>query len=795
MAAGREGEAKPAGNGARMIPEPADVQDTVPGLSDDATLLLAMLFPERTYIDLRAFKKGEPDHVRLVDLTWPDGYAAVGRFAHENADRDVYFGVAGRDGKGRTADHLHYLGAFWVDVDYKLTPETEVRRRLEALDAAAITPTLKIHSGGGLHLYWAIEPIMADTEADRIEVNRALKALTTVVAGDPRSAEAAHIMRLPGTYNRKPDYPEPRLVQLVGIGWNEQGITRDRVAYPPMPFMKLAIMAAEEIFGARPAAENKGPATPRADREQLIARALQQPGAVRRDAYVKFQCPACADNRFDDSPSGPHDKHHDNAGLEIATGIWGCAWDKSEERLHNKAIGEALGVDLPVKLRIADFWMHAPSYQFIFVKTGDLWPASSVNARIRARPTGDVDRTGKKKSEPASSLIARTRCVEQITWFPGEPQLIKDRLLRDGLWMEQPGAHVFNLYRAPAPPLGDKSQAGPWLGLLARLWPQDYPHLIAWFAHRVQRPGQKVNHALVLGGPQGIGKDSALEPVVEAVGHWNVANIRPLDTLSAFNPFVKSVILRISEVRDLGEMDRRAFYEHMKVYIAAPPDVHQCNEKHLRQYAVPNVCGCVLTTNYVDALYLAPDDRRHFVAWSDADAAEWSKEDWTAYYDWLAREGNGHIAAYLAAYDLSKFDPKAPPPHTKGFNMMLGMSRSGEDDDMAEAIEQLGEPDILTIEDVVRVATHELQEALTGQGRQSATARAIPKRMEKAGYRRVLSDAKSGKWSVYIKEGDNRRQLKLTLYAKKKLNEREVAEAAKKYLDALAAGPRYRSIF
>ena len=29
-----------------------------------------------------------------------------------------------------------------------------------------------------------------------------------------------------------------------------------------------------------------------------------------------------------------------------------------------------------------------------------------------------------------------------------------------------------------------------------------------WFAHRVQRPGEKINHALVLGGDQGIGKDA-----------------------------------------------------------------------------------------------------------------------------------------------------------------------------------------------------------------------------------------------------------------------------------------------
>ena len=41
--------------------------------------------------------------------------------------------------------------------------------------------------------------------------------------------------------------------------------------------------------------------------------------------------------------------------------------------------------------------------------------------------------------------------------------------------------------------------------------------------------------------------------------------------MGRFNTFVRSVILRVSEVRDLGDVDRYAFYDHMKTYTAAPP--------------------------------------------------------------------------------------------------------------------------------------------------------------------------------------------------------------------------------
>ena len=91
--------------------------------------------------------------------------------------------------------------------------------------------------------------------------------------------------------------------------------------------------------------------------------------------------------------------------------------------------------------------------------------------------------------------------------------------------------------------------------------------------------------------------------------------------LGRFNGFLKSVILRVSEARDLGDVDRFAFYDHMKAYTAAPPDVLRVDEKNIREYSVLNVCGVIITTNHkTDGIYLPADDRRHFVAWSDADA-------------------------------------------------------------------------------------------------------------------------------------------------------------------------------
>lgn len=94
----------------------------------------------------------------------------------------------------------------------------------------------------------------------------------------------------------------------------------------------------------------------------------------------------------------------------------------------------------------------------------------------------------------------------------------------------------------------------------SKVYPDDHTHIIRYLAHRVQRPYEKINHALLLGGNQGIGKDTLLEPVKRAIGPWNFAEIPPRDIVdNLYNNFVRSVILRINEARDLGEINRFQF--------------------------------------------------------------------------------------------------------------------------------------------------------------------------------------------------------------------------------------------
>lgn len=388
----------------------------------------------------------------------------------------------------------------------------------------------------------------------------------------------------------------------------------------------------------------------------------------------------------------------------------------------------------PISLN--DFHAYLPEHKYIFAPLGKLWPAASVNERL-----------GKVGRLTAATWLDRNQAVEQMTWAPGEPELIEGKLLDAGGWIHRSGVRSFNLYRRPTIELGDADQAGRWVEHVYRLYPVEAEHLIDWFAHRVQRPGEKINHALVLGGSQGIGKDTLLEPVAKAVGEWNVEDVTPAQMLGRFNGFVKSVLLRVSEARDLGDSTRYAFYDHLKLYTAAPPDVLRCDEKNVREYTVLNVCGLVLTTNHkTDGIYLPADDRRHFVAWSEVTEADFERDYFDKLYGWYAAGGFEHVAAYLQELDISAFNAKAPPPKTSAFWDIVDANRAPEDSELADVLDRLSWPDVVTVRDIIDAC---YGDDFADWLKDRRNSRQIPYRMEAAGYVAVRNQRQTdGRWKV-----------------------------------------------
>jgi hypothetical protein len=203
------------------------------------------------------------------------------------------------------------------------------------------------------------------------------------------------------------------------------------------------------------------------------------------------------------------------------------------------------------------------------------------------------------------------------------------------------------------------------------------------------------------------------------------------------------------------------------------------DEKNLREYNIPNLCGVIVTSNYkTDGIFLPADDRRHHVAWSELTKDDFEPDYWTKLWRWYNQGGDRHVAAYLASYDLAGFDPKAPPPKTQAFWDIVAR-RAPEDAELADVLDKLKNPPALTLADAQNAADG-------GEGSfgewllDRKNRRQIPHRFEQCAYTPVRNGAADdGLWKIQKK-----RQV---VYAKACLSLHDQLAAA----GELAAGKRW----
>jgi len=97
---------------------------------------------------------------------------------------------------------------------------------------------------------------------------------------------------------------------------------------------------------------------------------------------------------------------------------------------------------------LEDFRAFMPTHAYIFTPCREMWPAASVNARVPPVPLIDgdgslvLDANGRQKTQRASVWLDEKRPVECMTWCPGEPMIIADRLSSGGGWIERWREHV-----------------------------------------------------------------------------------------------------------------------------------------------------------------------------------------------------------------------------------------------------------------------------------------------------------------------------------------------------------------
>jgi hypothetical protein len=280
---------------------------------------------------------------------------------------------------------------------------------------------------------------------------------------------------------------------------------------------------------------------------------------------------------------------------------------------------------------------------FVNIETGEtLTQSSFCTQNTGVAPCGI---SGKKAAHNVFFNHPRAGNHSGVTYRPGQELIVDDEI---------------NLWRPSglAPIEGD---ASPWLSHVAELIPDEAErdHFLDWLAFVLQRPGSKINHAIVLHTQQhGTGKDTVLEPLWAGVGAGNYRIVIPEELIGIHTSYFASQVLYVPEMKNFSKGE---VYIHLKRNIANPPPSVRLRLMFKDTIEIPNFQCWIFTTNSGDAIAIEQGDRR---LWMPTCVGH-PKED-TAYYKrlwhWLEHENGSAIAVgWLMKQDISAFNVHDAP--------------------------------------------------------------------------------------------------------------------------------------
>ena len=231
-----------------------------------------------------------------------------------------------------------------------------------------------------------------------------------------------------------------------------------------------------------------------------------------------------------------------------------------------------------------------------------------------------------------------------------------------------------------------------WLNHCRHLIPNqdELNHIWDIMAFKLQNPKSKINHAVLHIGDEGSGKDLMWKPFVWSVCGNYMKNLSIVDGTrmqSQFNDHLEVEILILNELKEPDSAARRDLANKLKPIIAAPPDMFSINQKGKKRYDVSNRLFVLAFSNEQVPISLSSQDRRWFCVHSKAASMEsiraGSGGELVAWYE----AGNyQHIASWLYARDVSKFNPGAAPAMTE---FKLNLLESGMSNLEASILEMI----------------------------------------------------------------------------------------------------------
>lgn len=384
-------------------------------------------------------------------------------------------------------------------------------------------------------------------------------------------------------------------------------------------------------------------------------------------------------------------------------------WSSYASELTNVALEIGLE-DGEVPGTLASAWRYGTEDPTQWIRLAQEWVYVSGADRYRHLATGETlsptaFRTafGSVNPEPDVSIttfLTRNNYIEmpQNTAFdPSRPT---------GIYQEN-GLNWLNTYR-PSDVVAIEGDARPFTNFVEYLIPdeRERAHLLKMLAHLVQRPGEKLGHALILGSKeQGVGKSTLIQILFELLGPHNCRKASSEDLESQFNSYIEGTLLVLVEEINLGAGGRKT-YNKLKDLITGVTVPMRRLYQDTRD--VRNCANFVFLTNLDRPILMEGPDRRYFVLNS---TAEPRKPDYYAEFNGWWRANLGVIRHYLDQVDLTEFNPLAPPPMTLAKAQLIQGSETPVVQELRAMLDERDPPfhvDVLTYQQIAEAVQRRL---------------------------------------------------------------------------------------
>lgn len=605
------------------------------------------------------------------------------------AEKDVYFGVGlqrEKPGKGSrgNAEGVMAIPGLWLDIDIggdghsaKNNPPT-VEAALEIINAFPHTPTVIIHTGGGLHVYWRFSELWVfNNRAERKARKLSLKFQRYFIqaARDrgwhiDNTADLARVLRVPGTFNRK--LPDPRPVYILqfeaGNGYapedfeaflpdvEETQVSQGKAPNPDLivdqcPWMKhcrddaatlnepewyavLSIIARCENGEALAHEWSKShPGYTHAETDRKIRQALGPKSGPRtckniRENGGEFYCQDCP--------------HWGKIKSPISMGRVASADDHIAKTNEKHAVVPISGKTV-ILTEIIDPALNRPDV--VFSSPGDI-KILYGNILVEVGTTA----SGKPKYEKLGNFWIDhpdRRQYKGVVFAPEYPPC-------------QPVDGYYNLYRgfAVEPVQGDWSLFEQHIYEVISNGNQEiFDYLKAWMAHLVQFPGgQRPGTALVLRGSQGTGKGCFVSQFGLVFGQHFLHLSSPRQLTGRFNSHLKDALLVFADEALFG--GDKAAAGTLKSMITE--DLQAIEPKGVDLFMVKNHIRLIIASNH-DWVVPAGFEERRFCVLDVSDKHMQDKAYFRKIFEQMDNGGREAMLYDLLCHDFSGIDLRTIP--------------------------------------------------------------------------------------------------------------------------------------